>query len=105
MEFFEFLFLNPICLLVGEAIEHNLFGNGCPIASWLRPTSCRIWCSAVGVSAARASPVDSSGFDHMEMYTPITAFPDVPHDPVNADGVDVELLLAHSFQPFLAEKN
>jgi hypothetical protein len=61
--------------------------------------------SAVGVSAARASPVDSSGFDHMEMYTPITAFPDVPHDPVNADSVDVELLLAHSFQPFLAEKN
>ena len=42
--------------------------------------------SAVGVSAARASPVDSSGFDHMEMYTPITVFPDVPHDPVNADG-------------------
>jgi hypothetical protein len=40
----------------------------------------------------------------MEMYTPITAFSDVPHDPVNADGVDVELL-AHSFQPFSAEKN
>jgi hypothetical protein len=30
----------------------------------------------------------------MEMHTPITAFADVPHYPVNVDGVDVELLLA-----------
>jgi hypothetical protein len=61
MEFFEFLFLNPICLLVGEAIEHNLFGNGCPIASWLRPTSCRISRSAAHV--ARSETLADDAFE------------------------------------------
>jgi hypothetical protein len=28
VQFFNFLFLNPICLLVGEAIEYDLFGDG-----------------------------------------------------------------------------
>jgi hypothetical protein len=105
MEFFDFLFLNPICLLVGEAIKHNLFGNGCPMPHGFGQFPVEFGSSAVGVSAARASPVDSSGFDHMEMYTPITAFADVAGYPVNVDGIHVELLRAHSFRRFLAKNN
>src|SRR5439155_1751865 len=29
VQFFDFLFLNQMCPVVSEAIEHDLFGNGC----------------------------------------------------------------------------
>ena len=31
VQFFDFLFLNPICLLVGEAIEHDFFSDDCAV--------------------------------------------------------------------------
>jgi hypothetical protein len=105
VQFFNFLFLNPICLLVGEAIEHDLFGDGCAMPHGFGQLPVEIGSNAVGVSTARTPAIDSSGFDDVEMHTPIAAFADVANYPVNVDGVDVELLLAHSFRPFLAKKN
>jgi hypothetical protein len=105
VQFFNFLFLNPVCLLVGEAIEHDLFGDGCAMPHGFGQLPVEIGSSAVGVSTARTPAIDSSGFDDVEMHTSVAAFADVANYPVNVDGVDVELLLAHSFRPFLAKKN
>jgi hypothetical protein len=99
VQFFNFLFLNPICLLVGEAIEHDLFGDGCAMPHGFGQLPVELGSSAVGVSPTRTPAIDTSGFNHVEMHTPITAFADVPNYAVNADGVDVELLLGHRFRP------
>ena len=99
VQFFNFLFLNPICLLVGEAIEHDLFGDGCAMPHGFGQLPVEIGSSAVGVSPTRTPAIDTSGFNHVEIHTPITAFADVPNYAVNVDGVDVELLLGHRFRP------
>jgi hypothetical protein len=39
-----------------------------------------------------------------EVHTPITAFADVSNNPVNVDGVHIELLLGHRFPSFFASR-
>jgi hypothetical protein len=104
VQFFDFLFLNPIGLLVGEAIEHDFFGDGCAMPHGFGQLPVELGSSAVGVSTTRTPAIDASGFNRMEMHTPITAFADVANDAVNVDGVDVELLLGHRFRPLLLEQ-
>ena len=55
--------------------------------------------SGVGVGATRTPPIDSLGFNDMEMQTPIAPLPDVANFAVNVDSVDVELPLVHGFGP------
>jgi hypothetical protein len=99
VQFFDFLFLNPIRPLVSEAIEHDLFGNDCAMPHSFRQLPVELGSSAVGVSATCTPAVDASGFNHVEVHTPITAFADVANYAVNVDGVHVGLLLAHRFAP------
>ena len=105
MQFFDFLFLNPISPLVSEAIEHDLFGNGCTMPHGFGQLPVELGSSAVGISPTCTPAIDASGFNHVEVHTPITAFADVPSYAVNVDGVDVELLLCHRFPPLFAEKS
>ncbi len=105
VQFFDFLFLNPMCPLVSEAIEHELFGNGCAMPHGFGQLPVEFGSSAVGVSPTCTPAIDAAGFNHVEMHTPITAFADVPSYAVNVDGVDVELLLCHRFPPLFAEKS
>ena len=97
VQFFDFLFLNPMCPLVSEAIEHELFGNGCAMPHGFGQLPVEFGSSAVGVSPTCTPAIDASGFNHVEMHTPITAFADVPSYAVNVDGVDIELLLGHRY--------
>jgi hypothetical protein len=103
MDFFDFLFFQPIGLHVGEAINHDLFGDGCAMPHGFGQLPVEVGSSAVGVSTTRTPAIDSSGFNRVEMHTPVTAFADVTNYPVNVDGVDVELLLGHRFRPLLLE--
>jgi len=105
VQFFDFLFLNPICPLVREAIEHDFFGNGCAVPHGFGQLPVELGSSAVGISPTCTPAIDASGFNHVEVHTPITAFADVPSYAVNVDGVDVELLLCHRFPPLFAEKS
>jgi hypothetical protein len=99
VQFFDFLFLNPMCPLVSEAIEHDLFGNGCAMPHGFGQLPVEFGSSTVGVSPTCAPAIDASGFNYVEMHAPIAAFADVPSYAVNVDGVDVELLLGHRFPP------
>ena len=99
VQFFDFLFLNPMCPLVSEAIEHDLFGNGCAMPHGFGQLPVEFGSSTVGVSPTCAPAIDASGFNYVEMHTPIAAFADVPSYAVNVDGVDVELFLGHRFPP------
>jgi len=99
VQFFDFLFLNPMCPLVSEAMEHDLFGNGCAMPHGFGQLPVEFGSSAVGVSPTCAPAIDASGFNYVEMHTPIAAFADVPSYAVNVDGVDVELFLGHRFPP------
>jgi hypothetical protein len=51
VKFFDFLFFNPIRILIGEAINHVLLGNGCAMPHGLGQLPVEIRSSAVGVSA------------------------------------------------------
>jgi hypothetical protein len=102
VEFFDFLFFNPIGLPVGEAFNHDLFGNGCAMPHGFSQLPVKVRSSAVGVSTKRTPAIDSSGLNCMEMHSPVTAFADVANYPVNVDGVDVKPPLGHGFRPLLA---
>jgi hypothetical protein len=104
VQFFDFLFLNPISPLVSEAIEHDLFGNGCTMPHGFGQLPVELGSSAVGVSPTCTPAIDALGFNHVEVHTPITAFADVPSYAVNVDGVDVELLLGHRFPLLFARR-
>jgi hypothetical protein len=105
MEFFDFLFFNPIGLLVGKAINHDRFGDGCAMPHGFGQFLVEVGSCAVGVSTTRTPGVDASGFNRMEMHTPITAFADVANYSINLDLVDVEPLLGHGFLPLLAKRS
>src|SRR2546423_9999188 len=62
VQFFDFLFLNPIRPLVSEAIEHDLFGNDCAMPHSFRQLPVELGSSAVGVSATCTPAIDASGF-------------------------------------------
>jgi hypothetical protein len=76
VQFFDFLFLNPMCPLVSEAMEHDLFGNGCAMPHGFGQLPVEFGSSAVRVSPTCTPAIDASGFNHVEMHTPITAFAD-----------------------------
>jgi hypothetical protein len=99
VQFFDFLFLNPICPLVREAIEHDLFGNDCAMPHGFGQLPVEFRTSAVGVSPTCTPAIDASGFNYVEMHAPIPALAYVPNYAVNVDAVDVELLVAHRFPP------
>jgi hypothetical protein len=71
VKFFDFLFFNPIRILIGEAINHVLLGNGCAMPHGLGQLPVEIRSSAVGVSATRPPAINAAGFNRMEMFTPI----------------------------------
>jgi len=104
VQFFDFLFLNPICPLVREAIEHDLFGNDCAMPHGFGQLPVEFRTSAVGVSPTCTPAIDASGFNYVEMHAPIPALADVPNYAVNVDAVDVELLVAHRFPPLCANR-
>jgi hypothetical protein len=104
VQFFDFLFLNPICPLVREAIEHDLLGNGCAMPHGFGQLPVELGGSAVGVSPACTPVIDTCGFNHVELHAPITALADVSNYAINVDGVDVELLVGHRFAPIFARK-
>src|SRR5207245_6290202 len=104
VQFFDFLFLNQMCPLVSEAIEHDLFGNGCAMPHGFGQLPVEFGSSTVGVSPTCTPTIDASGFNYVEMHAPITAFADVTSYAVNVDGVDVELPLGHRFPPLFAKR-
>jgi hypothetical protein len=104
VQFFDFLFLNPMCPLVSEAIEHDLLGNGCAMPHGFGQLPVEFGSSTVGVSPTCTPAIDASGFNYVEMHAPITAFADVTSYAVNVDGVDVELPLGHRFPPLFARR-
>ena len=104
VQFFDFLFLNQMCPLVSEAIEHDLFGNGCAMPHGFGQLPVEFGSSTVGVSPTCTPAIDASGFNYVEMHAPITAFADVTSYAVNVDGVDVELPLGHRFPPLFARR-
>lgn len=101
VQFFDFLFLNPMCPLVSEAMEHDLFGNGCAMPHGFGQLPVEFGSSTVGVSPTCAPAIDASGFNYVEMHAPIPALAYVPNHPVNVDGVHIELLVARRFRPFV----
>ena len=104
VQFFDFLFLNQMCPLVSEAIEHDLFGNGCAMPHGFGQLPVEFRTGAVGVSPTCTPAIDASGFNDVEMHAPIPALADVPNYAVNVDAVDVELLVAHRFPPLCANR-
>jgi len=104
VQFFDFLFLNPICPLVREAIEHDFFGNDCAMPHGFGQLPVEFRTGAVGVSPTCTPAIDASGFNDVEMHAPIPALADVPNYAVNVDAVDVELPLAHRFPPLCANR-
>jgi hypothetical protein len=101
VQFFDFLFLNPICPLVREAIEHDLFGNGRAMPHGFGQLPVEFRAGAVGVSPKCTPAIDAVGFNYVEMHAPIPALAYVPNHPVNVDGVHIELLVARRFRPFV----
>jgi hypothetical protein len=101
VQFFDFLFFNQMCPLVSEAIEHDLFGNGCAMPHGFGQLPVEFGTSAVGVSPTCTPAIDASGFNYVEMHAPIPALAYVPNHPVNVDGVHIELLVARRFRPFV----
>jgi hypothetical protein len=63
VQFFDFLFLNPICPLVSEAIEHDLSGNDCAMPHGFGQLPVEFRTSAVGVSPTCTPAIDASGFN------------------------------------------
>ena len=104
VQFFDFLFLNQMCPLVSEAIEHDLFGNGCAMPHGFGQLPVEFGSSTVGVSPTCTPAIYASGFNYVKMHAPITAFADVTSYAVNVDGVDVELPLGHRFPPLFARR-
>src|SRR5438270_257330 len=104
VQFFDFLFLNQMCPVVSEAIEHDLFGNGCAMPHGFGQLPVEFGSSTVGVSPTCTPAIDATGFNYVEMHAPITAFADVTSYAVNVDGVDVELPLGHRFPPLFARR-
>jgi hypothetical protein len=78
VQFFDFLFLNPICPVVREAIECDLFGNDCAMPHGFRQFPVELGSSAVGVSATCTPAIDASGFNHVKVHTPLPMYRTTP---------------------------